>query len=115
MRFKAVPTIIAVAISLLIAYAMFSFATNEDKRLMVAIVEGLMAMISLTFILGVEFDKARKGAIIKSVSTICFFETLVINLIFCFIKFGNPLFIIINGLNVLAYIYMLHKLSKTSV
>jgi len=115
MKIKAIPTIIAVAISLLIAYAMFSFATNEEKRLMVAIVEGLMAMISLTVVLGIEFDKVRKGSIIKTISTICFFESLIINLIFCFIKFGNPLFIIINGLNVLGYIYLLHKMSKTSV
>ncbi len=111
MKINLVQTIIAIAISLLIAYALYNFHDSENKILLGA---GSFVFIAVTliFTFGISFEKSRATTNIRVVSGIFFAIALISNLIFTFIKFSIPIYVITNGILLLVFILIAYSLNK---
>ncbi len=112
MKIDFLQTIIAIAVSLLIAYGLFSFNEFENKLLLGA---GSFVFLSVTLILtmGANFELSRTTTNVRVVSGIFFIVALISNLIFTFIDFSFPSYIIINGIILLVFISIAYSIIKS--
>lgn len=111
MKINFVPTIIAIAITLLIAYGFYSFYEGENKLLLTS---GSFIFIVATLIMsiGVSYQLPRTTTNIRTVSGIFFMVALVSNVIFSFLKFSIPSYVITSGLLFLVYIIITYSIYK---
>ena len=113
MKFNIVKTIIAIAASLLIAYAMYAYDKSGNGWLL-PIVTFIESAVLLTCALGIKFEWLRTMANIKITSWIFFAICLIMNIIFAGRAFGVPAFIIANGAIVLVAILIIYSLTKAN-
>ena len=111
MKINFVQTIIAIAVSLLIAYGLYSFHDSENKILLSA---GSFVFLAITLILtiGTSFELPRTTANVRVVSGIFFVVALISNLIFTFIAFSIPSYVITNGILFLVFILIAYSINK---
>ena len=105
MRMNFVQTSIAIAVSLLIAYGLYSFHDSENKLLLSA-GSFLFLSVTLIFAIGTTFEQPKTTTNIKVVSGLFFTIAIIINIIFAFINFSIPSFIITNGILLLVFILL---------
>jgi len=110
MKVNFVQTIIAIAVSLLIAYGLYSFHDSENKILLSA---GSFVFLALTLILtiGTSFELPRTTTNVRVVSGIFFVIALISNLVFTFLKFSVPSYVIINGILLLVFILIAYSIN----
>jgi hypothetical protein len=111
MKINFVQTIIAIAVSLLIAYGLYSFHDSENKILLSA---GSFVFLAATLIMtiGTTFEFSRTTTNIRVVSGIFFAVALISNLIFTFINFSVPSYVITNGILILVFILIAYSINK---
>jgi len=111
MKINFVQTIIAIAVSLLIAYGLYSFHSSENKILLSA---GGFVFLTTTLVLaiGTNFEYPRTTTNIRVVSVIFFAIALISNLIFTFISFSVPSYIVTNGLLLLLFILITNSINR---
>jgi hypothetical protein len=111
MKINFVPTIISTAVSLLIAYGLYSFHESENKILLIA---GSFVFFATTLIMaiGASFEVARTTTNIRVVSGIFFAIALIGNLIFTFVNFSVPSYVIINGILILVFILIVYLINQ---
>ncbi|MCZ2129317.1 MAG: hypothetical protein LC109_03520 [Bacteroidia bacterium] len=111
MKINFVQTIIAIAVSLLIAYGLYSFHDSENKILLSA---GSFVFLAITLILtiGTSFELPRTTTNVRVVSGIFFAVALISNLIFTFIAFSIPSYVITNGILLLVFILIAYSINK---
>lgn len=111
MKINFVPTIIAITLSLLIAYGLYSFHNSENKILLSA---GSFVLLStaLVMTIGASFELPRTTTNIRVVSGIFFAIALISNLIFTFINFSVPSYVIINGIVLLVFVLIAYSINK---
>ena len=111
MKINYVPTIIALAVSLLIAYGLHSFHNSQNKILL-GIGSFLFLATALVIAIGASFELPRTTTNIRIVSGIFFVIALISNLIFTFIQFSVPSYIVINGILLLVCILIVYSINK---
>ncbi len=111
MKINFVQSIIAIAVSLLIAYGLYSFHDSENKILLSA---GTFVFLASTLILtiSISFEQSRTTTNIRVVSGIFFAVALISNLIFTFINFSIPSYVITNGILLLVFILIAYSINK---
>lgn len=111
MKINFVQTIIAIALSLLIAYGLYSFHDSENKILLSA---GSFVFLATTLILtiGTSFQLPRTTTNVRVVSGIFFAVALISNLIFTFVAFSVPSYVITNGILLLVFILIAYSINK---
>lgn len=111
MKINFVQTIIAIAVSLLIAYGLYSFHDSENKILLSA---GSFLFLATTLVLtiGTSFQLPRTTTNVRVVSGIFFAVALISNLIFTFISFSIPSYVITNGILLLVFILIAYSINK---
>jgi hypothetical protein len=111
MKINFVQSIIAIAISSLIAYGFYSFHQGTNSILLSA---GSFVFLTSTllFAIGASFELPRTTMNVKVVSGIFFLMGLISNLIFTFIVFSPPLYIISNGILLLVFILISYLIIK---
>lgn len=112
MKIDFVKTIIAIAVSMLIAYGFYSFHHSENSQLLVA-TSFIELLLSGFFVLGLRFEQARTTANVRVVTSIFFIVFLMTNIVFSFFEFSKQTYIIINGLLMLSCILIVYSLLKT--
>ncbi|MGH1516181.1 hypothetical protein [Chryseobacterium sp. JK1] len=114
MRFDFVKTIIAIAVSCLIAYGFYSLDTNHNKELLT--VGSLIFLIpTLMLTIGIQFNLPRTTSLIKTISGVFFGVAIVSNLAFSLISFNDPaLYIIICGVLFLVYTLIAYSITKAA-
>lgn len=111
MKINFVQTIIAIALSFLISYGLYSFHGSENKILLSA---GSFIFLATTLIMtiGISFELPRTTTNIRVVSGVFFTIALISNLIFSFINFSVPSYIIINGILLLVFIVISYSINQ---
>ncbi|MGE8528707.1 hypothetical protein [Chryseobacterium rhizosphaerae] len=112
MKLDFIKTIIAVAVSSLIAYGFYTLNTGDYKELLtVGSLIFLMPTLALT--VGVTFHLPRTTSLIKTVSALFFGLAIISNLAFSLIGFKEPaLYIIVCGVLFLIYSLITYSVSK---
>ena len=113
MKCNAIPTIIAVALSALMAYALYSWCKMTDSNLLVSIVGGVTLCCTLVTTLGISIERSRTSANIKVISGVFSVLFIVSNIIFCCVtSFAYPLYIILNGFLLLIWILIVYSIHR---
>ncbi len=110
MKINFVKTIIAICFSLLIAYGLFSFHGSEN-RILLSVGSFLFLAITLIVTIGTSFERPRTATNVKAVSGIFFTIGLIENLIFTFISFSIPSYVITNALLILLFILITYSIN----
>ena len=111
MKINFVQTFIAIAVSLLISYGLYSFHIGTNKMLFSA---GSFVFLAITLIvtIGVTFELPRTSMNIKMVASIFFVIALISNLVFTFSAFAVPSYIITNGILLLFFILIAYSINN---
>lgn len=112
MKAKPIPLLIALAISALIAYALYSFCVTTDNQMLLAIGGGVMSACTLGTLLGFSFEPDRTSVNIKTLSATFFFLSLVSNTVFAFLQFSVPTYIVTNGILLLTWLILAYSIGK---
>ena len=113
MKLNFFKTIIALAISLLIAYGFYSFNNGENK-LILSIGSFVLHAIALINTIGVNYDQSSTTTNVRVVSGIYFFITFFCSLFFLFISFSTPTYVIINGIILLIYTLIFYGINQAN-
>ena len=111
MKIKVIPLIIVLGISAIIAYGLFSFCKN-DNALLLAIIGGIMLFVTLAATFGVSFEPHRTSVNIKVTSIVFFLLALISNVIFAFVHFSVPLYVIVNGIILLLWLLIVYGINR---
>ena len=111
MKINFVQTIIAIVISLLIAYGLYSF-NNSENKLLLSGGSFLFLAVTLVMTIGIRSEKSRTTANIRVVSGIFFAIALISNLIFTFLNFSVPSYVITNGIVLLVFILIAYSIYR---
>lgn len=114
MKFKIIPTTIALAISLLLGLLFFYFHGNENKILL-GLGSFLFSSITLGCLIGTEFELPRTSINIKVLSSVFFIFGMVVNLLFSYLQFVISSYIIAIGIMSLVFILLVYQIFKTQV
>jgi hypothetical protein len=111
MKINFVQTIIAIAVSLLIAYGLYSFH-GSDNKLLLSVGSFVFLSVTLIISIGASFELPRTTTNIRVVSGVFFVVALISNLIFTFINFSVPSYVITNGILLLVFILIAYSINK---
>lgn len=111
MKLNLVQSIVAVAISILISYAIYSFHTGENKILL-CIGNFVLLASTLIICIGASFELPRTTTNVRVLSILFFLIALVINLVFTFINFSIPSYVVTNGITFLLFFLIVYSLIK---
>jgi hypothetical protein len=111
MKLIPIPSLIAIAICALLSFGFYSFNTNP-LRLLLSI--GSFVMLSLTLIpaIGTKFNLYHKAVNIRTVASLFFATIFAVNIIFSFLIFTAPVYIVICGVLLLLYLLILYYLIR---
>lgn len=113
MKVNALYSVIAVAISALIAYGFYSFCRSENEWLM-AIGSFLFIGFPLFLAMGVSSPAKRSSVNMKVLAVVLFLLVLALNILFaCLPHFSIPLYIITNGIAALVFFLIYHSIYST--
>ena len=112
MKLNIVLAIIALCISILIAYGFYSFG-NDNNKLLLSTGSFIALAVTLIVSISVDFDLPRTNINIKIVSGIFFLILLISNLIFSFCSFTTPTYIVVNGILLLIYLLITYSIHKS--
>lgn len=112
MKVNFVPTLIAAAISLLIAYALYSFCKTDDAQTVIAIGGFVCSFLTLATCFGVRFEQGRTSANTAVLGGVFFVILLISHCIFAFTKFHTPLYVIVNGILLMVFILVVYAVAK---
>lgn len=111
MKIDFIKTVIAIALSSLIAYGFFAFNTSINKNLL-TYGSLLFLIVTLMMTIGVSFNLPRTTSLIRTVSAIFFGIAFFSNLLFSFVNFKAEIYIIVNGILFLIYGLTTYSISK---
>lgn len=111
MKINFIRTIISIAISALVAYGFYSF--YEGTNLLLLTCGSFIGLaITLFWSLSISLLQARTTTVVRTISGIFFVVFLVSNLIFSFLNFTRPAYVIINGILMLLYILISYSIAR---
>lgn len=111
MKINFIPTLIAIAVSLLAAYGLYSFNHGENN-ILIGAGSFIFIATTLTVTIGASFELPRTTTNIKAISGVFFALAITSNLIFSFIDFSVPGYIITNGILLLIFILIVYSINK---
>ena len=111
MKINFILLLIALAISSLLAYALYGFSVSENKMLLCA---GGFVCYATTLImaLSVKFSLPRTTFNIRAISIVFFILLLISNFTFLFVVFSSPAYILTNGALLLLYILIAYSIYR---
>lgn len=110
MRINVIKSLIAIAISALLAYACYAICAYEHVRWIITIGAFLTIATPTLLTIGITAKKARSATMLSALSGVLLFVEIVANGIFAFFDFSIPVYVITNGLILLIYILIYNSI-----
>lgn len=115
MKIDFVKTIIAIALSALLAYACYEICKYEQVQWVITIGAFFTIAIPALFALGV-IAKAERSAIVLSIlSWVILFVEIITNGVFAFLDFCIPVYVVLNGVILLIYVLVYNSIYKRCI
>lgn len=112
MKINPIPTIIAAAISALLAYALYALCHAQGQELLLALGGFICSFLTLGTCFGVRFEQGRTSVNTAVVGWVFFFIMLISNAIFAFVHFSAPVYVITNGILLLTLIGITYAIAQ---
>jgi len=103
--------IVAIGLSALIAYGLFSLTEGENKEL-VGIGTGVFSLATLITALGVSYKNSRVGANVRTAGMLFFMLGIGSNITFSLLSLSKPAYIVTNGILILTFLLIANFIAK---
>lgn len=104
MKLNSVPSLLAVIISALLGYAVYSIADIDPNAILAGIVSTVCFIVTLTLAIGVEFTNGKLSVNIRVLSLSAFTVMLISHFAFAATIVKMPYYLIVNGLILCIYL-----------
>jgi len=104
MKVNIINSLIAAALSALIAYGCYALCDHENLQLLVSIASGVQFLVLSMGTLAVSLSESRSTVMFRILSGVFFGVAIISNLIFACFDFNIPFYIILNGVILLIYL-----------
>ena len=115
MKLDVVKSLIAIAISALLAYACYEICNYERVQWVIAAGAFVSIGIPSMLALGVSSHQERSSVMLKTLSWVFLLIEIVSNGVFVFFDFSIPVYIIINGLILLMFVLTYNSIYRTKM
>lgn len=115
MKVDIVKSIIAIAISALLAYACYEICKYEHLQWVITIGVFLTMGVTLIFSLALSSEKSGSTIMLKTLSCIALVIEALINEIFMFFDFNIPVYVITNGIILLIVTLIYSSIYRTKM
>jgi hypothetical protein len=112
MKVNVLQTVMAIAISGLIAYGCYCINNNKGREILSLFSFTYLAFTSVVAV-GVDFEQTRSTINIKVLAGTFFIVGIITNLLFSFFKIVIPLYLIVNGLLLFTFILLSYSIHRT--
>lgn len=112
MKIKIVPTIIALAIGAILAYCLYSLCKTEGREWIIAIGGFICLFLPLATGIGVRFAESRTSVNTAVLGWVFFLLMLISHGIFAFVQFSVPVYVIVNGILLIAFLGVTYAVAK---
>lgn len=112
MKVNIIPTVIALAMSALIGYALYALCKTEGQELLLAIGGGIAIFIPLATALGIRFEPSRTSGNIAALGGTFTAIMLIGCFVYAFVQFTPPAFIIVIGVLLLIFLLCVYAIAK---
>jgi tetrahydromethanopterin S-methyltransferase subunit C len=111
MKVRIVQTLIAISASLLVAYGFYSFSRNSNLLL----AGGSFVFLAVTLIsaVGMKSPRERTSTLIRVTAGIFAAIAMTSNLVFSFMSTNVPLYVIVNGILLLAFFLIAYSIYRS--
>lgn len=115
-KFSLIPSIISISLSSLVAYGFYAFSNNnpdtyfDEISMFFAFVFSLITLLSS---FGITFKTSRITTLIKTLSLVSFFVSLIANILITSISTSIPFLVISMGLLLLVYLLISYGLNRS--
>ena len=83
MKVRIIPLCLALVLSAIVAYGLYSWCDNPDLGVLIPIFGGVSLFLTFGVVVGLAIDDARKSANIKTLSAVFAVVALVASIAFC--------------------------------
>ncbi len=104
---------IAIAISALLAWGLYAMTDIEALKILVGIGSFIALAGSSICSIAIKMGEQRSSIVIRATSGVFFFLLLLLNGIFTFFDFSEPLYIILNSLLLLIMLIINRSVTKS--
>ena len=115
MKLDVVKSLIAVAISALLAYACYEICDYEHVQWVISAGAFVSIGIPMLLALGVSSQQERSSVMLKTPSWVFLLIEMVSNGVFVFFDFSVPVYIIVNGLILLTFLLIYNSIYSTKM
>ena len=115
MKLDLVKSLIAVAISALLAYACYEICDYDRVQWVITIGAFLTLGITSVFSLGITLEQVRSSTMLKTLAWVILIVEIITNGIFVFFDFSVPVYVIINGLILLIFALIYNSIYRTKM
>ncbi len=115
MKVDIIKSLIAFAISALLAYACYEICDFERVQLIVTAGALLTMGTPLLFALGVSAEQERSSVMLKALSWTVFMVELIANGTFVFFDFSIPVYVIVNSLILIIFTLIFNSIYRTKM
>ena len=115
MKLDVVKSLIAVAISALLAYACYEICNYERVRWVIAAGAFVTIGAPMMLALVVSSPQERSSVMLNSLSWVFLLIEIVSNGVFSFFDFSIPVYIIVNGLILLMFVLIYNSIYRTKM
>ena len=114
MKVNGITTIIALAISAIVSYCLYSWC-KSDNQILLDIGSFVYCATTLIFTMSVSFESKRTTTNIRFLSGTFLALGIISNAIFTFVQFGSPIYILINGIMLLIWLAITYFIKKADM
>lgn len=104
MKTNIVKSIIAIAFSALLAYACYAICKYDEIRWLLTIASFVMFCVMSVMTFGLKAKSERSSVVLCVLSGTLLTVAIIMNFVFAFFDFSVPVYIILNGIVLLAYL-----------
>lgn len=104
MKLNLVNSLIAAAISALVAYGCYAICDYKEVQLLITIASFVQFLVLSIGTFAVSLSESRSTVMFRILSGVFFGIALISNLTFAFFDFNVPTYIILNGIVLLIYL-----------
>lgn len=113
MKINTFLTISAIALGALIGYLMYLFAGENPDNVVDGVVSALCLSLTLVPLMGARYQSPRIATNIRILSVVFFMVFLIINAVFINLNDKVPYYLIVNGIFVIIYLFVVYNLINT--
>lgn len=104
MKLNSVPSLLAVIISALLGYAVYSVADIDPNAILAGVVSTVCFIVTLILAIGVGYDDGKMSVNIRILSLSAFTVMLISHFAFAATIVKMPYYLIVNGLILCVYL-----------